>query len=109
MRRLVIAVAFLFAAGPAAADSCSMMVSQDDLPACVKELQARISMLETQLVTERARINMYGTITCSLVTAMNKASPSPDMAFTVDAACEEVRRRLLFPKKRMHAVGKPDF
>lgn len=82
------AVGFLLAAGPAAADRCSLMLSGDDLPNCIRDLNSKIFILQAQLQAEQAKNRLNSMILCSLALSLNKAAPSQDVAETAQNACE---------------------
>lgn len=106
MIRSALVAAFIFAAGPAAADSCSLMLFKDDLADCVKELNSKIFLLRAELQAEQSRNTLNGTLICNLALSINSSQPSADVASIVEAACAEVKERLAAAKKRSQQKAK---
>lgn len=99
MIRSAVAGTLLLIAGPAAADSCSLMLFKDDLADCVKELNSKIWLLQAELRAEQSRNSLNGTLICNLALSLNASSPSADNASIVEGACAEVKERLAAKKR----------
>jgi hypothetical protein len=87
MIRRAAAILLVLVAGPAAADSCSVMLLKDDLPNCVKQLDSKIFILQAQLQAEQSRNRLNSLLLCSLALSLNKVAPAADVAATAENAC----------------------